>query len=97
MSVMEITLTPEHEALIKEKIQSGLYNSASEVINDSLRLLKEQDELKRIRIEELKKEVMLGVEQIRRGEFRTYNSGEELAEEIIREGLKELKARGKIK
>lgn len=94
---MEITLTPEHEALINEKIHSGLYSSASEVVRDSLRLLKEQDELKRLRLEELKKEVMLGVEQVRQGNYRKYESGKELAEEIIREGLEELKSREKVK
>jgi antitoxin ParD1/3/4 len=67
---MNVSLTPELEKLVNEKVKSGLYNSASEVIREGLRLLQEQDELKRIRRDELRREIMLGVEQIRRGEYR---------------------------
>ncbi len=90
---MNISLTPELENLVNQKVQSGLYNSASEVMREALRLLKEQDDLKRLRLEELRREVMIGVEQIRRGEYSVYNSGRELAEEIISAGEKELELR----
>ena len=43
---MNVSLTPEMETLINEKVKSGDYNSASEVVRQALRLLKEQDELK---------------------------------------------------
>jgi antitoxin ParD1/3/4 len=85
---MNVSLTPELETLVNEKVKSGNYNSASEVVREALRLLKEQDELKRIRREELRREVMRGVTDIREGRFRTYESGEELAEQIIAEGKK---------
>lgn len=91
---MNITLTPELEALIKKKIESGDYNSASEVVRDALKLLKEQDQLKELRREEIRREVMKGVEQIRNGEFTTYNSAEELSEKLLekikREGSERL-------
>lgn len=87
---MNVSLTPELETLVHEKVKSGNYNSASEVVREALRLLKEQDELKRIRREELRREVMQGVTDIREGRFRTYESGAELAEEIIAEGKKKL-------
>lgn len=86
---MNITLTPELENLIQKKIESGDYNSASEVIRDALKLLKEQDQLKELRREEIRREVMKGVEQIRNGKFTTYNSAEELAESIISEAKRE--------
>jgi antitoxin ParD1/3/4 len=85
---MNVSLTPELETLVNDKVKSGNYNSASEVVREALRLLKEQDELKRIRREELRREVMKGVTDIREGRFRTYESGAELAEEIIAEGKK---------
>jgi len=85
---MNVSLTPELETLVNEKVKSGNYNSASEVVREALRLLKEQDELKRIRREELRREVMRGVTDIREGRSRTYESGEELAEQIIAEGKK---------
>ena len=90
---MNVSLTPELESLVNAKVNSGLYNSASEVIREALRLLKEQDALKTMRLEELRREVMIGVEQIRRGEYSVYNSAEELSEEIIREGRAKLQRR----
>jgi antitoxin ParD1/3/4 len=90
---MNISLTPELENMVNEKVQSGLYNSASEVMREALRLLKEQDDLKRLRLDELRREIMIGVEQIRRGEYSVYNSGRELAEEIIRDGERKLASR----
>ena len=83
---MNVSLTPELEMLVNEKVKSGNYNSASEVIREALRLLKEQDELKRIQREELRREVMKGVEEIRAGKGTVYNSAEELAEAVIKRG-----------
>jgi antitoxin ParD1/3/4 len=87
---MNVSLTPELETLVNEKVKSGNYNSASEVVREALRLLKEQDELKRIRREELRREVMKGFTDVREGRFRTYESGDQLAQEIITEGKKKL-------
>ncbi|MGI8639051.1 MAG: type II toxin-antitoxin system ParD family antitoxin [Pyrinomonadaceae bacterium] len=94
---MNVSLTPELENLVNQKVKSGLYNSASEVIRESLRLLQEQDELKRIRRDELRREIMLGVEQIRRGEYKEYRVDEleQLGEEIIKRG-KERREKGKL-
>ncbi len=83
---MNVSLTPELETLVNEKVKSGNYNSASEVVREALRLLKEQDELKRIRREQLRGEVMKGVEEIRQGRGVIYNSAEELAEAVISRG-----------
>lgn len=43
---MNISLTPELERFVQGKVESGLYNNASEVIRESLRLLKEHDEVR---------------------------------------------------
>ncbi|MBZ0159057.1 MAG: type II toxin-antitoxin system ParD family antitoxin, partial [bacterium] len=40
---MNISLTPQLEKLVKNKVESGLYGSASEVIREALRLLEERD------------------------------------------------------
>jgi antitoxin ParD1/3/4 len=85
---MNVSLTPELETLINEKVKSGNYNSASEVVREALRLLKEQDELKQIRRDELRCEVMKGVEEIRRGEGTVYDSTETLADAVIARGKK---------
>ena len=66
---MNISLTPELEDLVNQKVRSGRYRSASEVIWEGLRLLKEQDEFKELRLQELRREVARGIEQADRGEL----------------------------
>ncbi|MCE3249995.1 MAG: Bacterial antitoxin of ParD toxin-antitoxin type system [Geminicoccaceae bacterium] len=46
---MSVTLTPEHEAMIQERIASGRYRDAQEVIGDALRLLEEHERLQHLR------------------------------------------------
>ena len=43
---MNVSLTPELENFVQGKVSSGLYNNASEVVREGLRLLKEQDEVR---------------------------------------------------
>ncbi len=43
---MNVSLTPELEKFVDDKVESGLYNNASEVVRESLRLLKEHDEIR---------------------------------------------------
>jgi antitoxin ParD1/3/4 len=43
---MNVSLTPELERFVDGKVESGLYNNASEVIREGLRLLKEHDEIR---------------------------------------------------
>lgn len=64
---MNISITPELEELISNKVKTGMYNSASEVIREGLRLLKEQDDLKELRMKELKKEIRKGYDSAAEG------------------------------
>jgi len=43
---MNVSLTPKLERFVQGKVASGLYNNASEVIREGLRLLKEHDEIR---------------------------------------------------
>ena len=70
---MNVSLTPKLEALVAKKVASGLYNSASEVIRDALRLFEEREQLREIRLEELRREIALGIEQLQRGEYTEYD------------------------
>ena len=65
---MNVSLARELEAMVNEKLQSGHYNSPSEVVNEALRLLRNHDELRRIRLEELRRDVQVGIDQADRGE-----------------------------
>ena len=59
---MNISLTPQLEALVKTKVESGLYGSASEVMRDALRLLEERDRRQFLRVEELRVEIKKGLD-----------------------------------
>jgi antitoxin ParD1/3/4 len=66
---MNVSLTPELEQLVHEKVKSGRYLSASEVVREGLRLLEERDQLYKARLAELQKEIIIGVEEADRGEL----------------------------
>ena len=83
---MNVSLTPELETLVNEKVKSSNYNSASEVIRQALRLLKEEDEFKQIRRDELRREVMKGVEESGAAKGTVYDSVETLANAVIERG-----------
>jgi antitoxin ParD1/3/4 len=83
---MNVSLTAELEQLVNEKVASGMYTSASEVVREGLRLLKERDELRRVQMDEVRRDVMLGVEQVRAGRGKKYVGGAELADAIKRRG-----------
>jgi antitoxin ParD1/3/4 len=59
---MNISLTPHLEDLVRAKVESGLYNSASEVMREALRLLQERDQLREMRLDELRSEIQKGID-----------------------------------
>ena len=76
---MNVSLTPELEQLVKDKVSSGRYHSVSEVMGEALRLLEERDRLQEKRIAELKAKIQVGIEELERGEGI---DGEEVFAEI---------------
>jgi antitoxin ParD1/3/4 len=66
---MNVSLTPELEQFVSKKVESGLYQTASEVIREGLRLLKEKEDLHQKRLQELRHEIQIGVDQADRGEL----------------------------
>jgi antitoxin ParD1/3/4 len=58
---MNVNLTPQLEALVRQKVASGLYSSASEVVREALRLMEEQDRMRAIKLEQLRQEIRDGL------------------------------------
>lgn len=85
---MNVNLGETFDKFVAELIASGLYQSQSEVIRDGLRLLKEREDLRKLKLEELRKDVRHGFEQIERGDYTAYSSAKELSDEIKAEGRK---------
>jgi antitoxin ParD1/3/4 len=66
---MNVALTPEPEQLIRKQVEGGLYLSASEVVREALRLLEERDRANAMKLDELRKEIQIGIDQADRGEL----------------------------
>ena len=85
---MNISLTPELERLVADKVNSGMYKTSSEVIREGLRLIKERDE----RLQSLRRDIRAGFEAVDRGEFTDYDESnvQGLAERVKIRGRKRL-------
>ena len=92
---MEITITPEIEKMIGEELETGDYFSPTDVLRESLLYLRTRRIPKKERLENLRREVMKGVDAMRNGDYRSYNSAEEMMEDIIKEARAELEAKNK--
>lgn len=66
---MNVSLTPQLEKLVTDKVGSGRYNSASEVVREALRLLQERDEVREVQLQELRKKIAEGLESLERGDW----------------------------
>ena len=96
---MNVSLTPELEEMISQKVKSGMYNSASEVIREGLRRMFKDDapqkqitEIQRQQMDDLRREVMKGYEQIRNGQSITVESDklDEFFAEIMQNATKRI-------
>ena len=91
---MHVSLTPHLEELVRDKVKSGLYNSASEVVREALRLMEDRDRVREMRLEDLRKEIQIGIDQLERGESTEYTT--ETLHELFDDyqGQRQGKARG---
>jgi len=65
---MIVTLPPQLENFVNERVRSGAFKTESDVIAEALRALQDREaEIAEVR-EWLRKELQIGIDQIRRGE-----------------------------
>ena len=64
---MNVSLTPELEKIVEKKVSSGLYNSASEVVREGLRLLQQRDETRELKLRALRKDIQAGIDDLEAG------------------------------
>jgi antitoxin ParD1/3/4 len=88
---MNVNLGTVFDKFIAELLNTGMYQTQSEVVREGLRLLKEREELKQLRLAELRKEIAIGSEQADRGEFV---DGEETFAEIRRRSAGRKRGKG---
>ena len=85
---MNISLTPQLETLIAQKVKSGLYHSASEVVRAALRLLEERDQVQAAKLEALRQDIAVAHEQSEHGQATPFD--EQAAAEIKARGRQRL-------
>jgi len=72
---MRISLTPELEARVKAKVDSGLYNNASEVIREALRFMDSHDDwIHDIKLARLREQISIGLDPLDRGQGKVIDS-----------------------
>jgi antitoxin ParD1/3/4 len=65
---MNVSLTPELERFVQTKVESGRYNSASEVVREALRLLENHEQARAAQLAELNQELGRRLASLDRGE-----------------------------
>lgn len=65
---MNVSLTPELERKVDEKINTGLYTSASELVREALRLFFQYEEVRQRQIEDLNRGIDQAMRELDRGE-----------------------------
>ena len=66
---MHVSLTPELQSRVQAKVESGLYNNASEVIREALRFMDaHEDWINEIKIAHLREQLNIGLAQLEQGQ-----------------------------
>ncbi len=77
---MNVNLSPTFESYIKKQLDGGIFNNASEVVRDALRLKMQQDEIYQTKLETLRGKLAIGEEQAKNGQL---TDGESYFNELL--------------
>ena len=69
-SQLTITVTQELEAFIRERVASGRFDTASDVIREGLKLLEVREHEREAVVGEIRREIAIGLEQANAGHLR---------------------------
>ena len=78
---MNVSLPEGLEEFVRKQVESGLYDSCSEVHRDGLRLLKARQDQERVKLGELQRLVAEGTDGLRNGEGVSFE-----VEDLVRLG-----------
>jgi len=80
MSQINVSITPDLMKIVQEKVSSGLYSDASEVVSVGVRLLFELDAIKTKQLEALNSEIDKGLHSLKIGKGL---SGQAVYDELL--------------
>lgn len=75
---MNFSLTPQLEQFVRDSAATGDYNNASEVVREALRLFKQTQEERQLKLQHLRQAIKVGDDAIKKGELIEINSEKEL-------------------
>jgi antitoxin ParD1/3/4 len=64
---MNVSLTPELEAIVQTKVSTGHYTSASEVVREALRMMVDRDAFEALCRDNIRAKISKGVGSLRAG------------------------------
>ena len=64
---MNVSLPPELEARVRQRVESGMYGSASEVIREALRLFEAYEQVKTAKLDSLRQDIAKGLNDAKNG------------------------------
>jgi antitoxin ParD1/3/4 len=62
---MNVSLPPELEARVRQRVDSGMYGSASEVIREALRLFEAYEQVKTSKLDSLRQDIAKGLSDVK--------------------------------
>ena len=74
MSTVTITLRDEDQRFIESSVKSGCYVTESEAVSDAIAELRAREQLHQARFADIRAKVMVGIEELDRGEGADWNS-----------------------
>ncbi len=69
MPTRNINLTDHYDGFVAEQLETGRYQNASEVVRAALSLMQQKNAEDEAKLEALRREVMIGVDEYERGEY----------------------------
>ncbi|MDO8437560.1 MAG: type II toxin-antitoxin system ParD family antitoxin [Nitrosomonadaceae bacterium] len=67
---MNVSLPPELEARVRQRVESGMYGSASEVIREALRLFEAYEQVKTAKLDSLRQDIAKGLNDVKNGRVK---------------------------
>jgi antitoxin ParD1/3/4 len=78
LDVMSLTTTlpPDLATFVQDKVASGTYETENEVIREALRLLRERDQVREMRLAALRGEIQVALDESARGQVAPLDMAE---------------------
>jgi len=70
---MNVSLPPELEARVRQRVETGMYGSASEVIREALRLFEAYEQVRAAKLESLRADIARGLDDVKAGRLSEIN------------------------